>query len=213
MKTLHPLTTLNKKEIHELFECIKPAEHIFAKGEEIMRLDEKNNMAGMIVSGKAYLATTTFSGVRTIADHYDPGSFFGKGFSFSTDLDPYIIRAASLCRVYIIEYDKLMHCCEKRCEKHARLIDSLIMSTMHRAQLHIEVLSRRTIRDKLLTFFRQLSKEKDSRTFELPFSLSDLADYISVDRSAMMRELKKLNDEKLIVSHARKVSILKDIVI
>lgn len=213
MKTLYPLISLNQKETQELFDCIKPSEYVFAKGEEIMRLDEENNMAGIIISGRAYLVTTTFDGVRTIADHYEPGCFFGKGFSLCTDLDPYIIRAASSCRVYIMEYNKLMHCCDNRCEKHVRLIDSLIMSSMHHAQLHIEVLSRRTIRGKLLTLFRQMSKEKGSRTFELPLSLSDLADYISVDRSAMMRELKKLNDEKLIVSHARKVSILKDIII
>ena len=59
----------------------------------------------------------------------------------------------------------------------------------------VDVLSRRSIREKLLCYFRQLSQQAESRTFTLPFSLSTLADYIATDRSAMMRELKRLREE------------------
>ena len=54
----------------------------------------------------------------------------------------------------------------------------------------VDVLSRRSIREKLLCYFRQLAKKSGGTIFTLPFSLSALADYIATDRSAMMRELK-----------------------
>jgi CRP-like cAMP-binding protein len=71
----------------------------------------------------------------------------------------------------------------------------------------VDVLSRRSIREKLLCYFRQLADEAGSDTFTLPFSLSTLADYIATDRSAMMRELKRLREEGVIRSDGRKFTL------
>lgn len=71
----------------------------------------------------------------------------------------------------------------------------------------VEVLSRRSIRDKLLCYF-SLQQAKSGGSFTLPFSLSALADYISTDRSAMMRELKKLREGGVVQIEGRKVTIL-----
>ena len=70
------------------------------------------------------------------------------------------------------------------------------------------MLSRRSIRDKLLCYF-SLQQAKNGGSFTLPFSLSALADYISTDRSAMMRELKKLRDGGVVRVEGRKVEILR----
>ena len=64
--------------------------------------------------------------------------------------------------------------------------------------LRIELLSKKTIRDKILSYFRVLSENNFSKTFTLPFSLTDLADYLSIDRSAMMREIKILKEDGII---------------
>ena len=69
----------------------------------------------------------------------------------------------------------------------------------------VEVLSRRSIRDKLMCYFSLMAAKNRSGEFLLPFSLSALADYISTDRSAMMRELKKMRQEELVDVHGRKV--------
>ena len=60
------------------------------------------------------------------------------------------------------------------------------------------MLSQKTIRDKILSYFRILSQNSFSQTFTLPFSLTDLADYLGVDRSAMMREIKTLKEDGVI---------------
>ena len=69
------------------------------------------------------------------------------------------------------------------------------------------MLACRSIREKLLCFFEQLADEHGSRTFPLPFSLSALADYISADRSAMMREMRKMREEGLICTEGRSVTL------
>ena len=69
----------------------------------------------------------------------------------------------------------------------------------------VEILSRRSIRDKLMCYFGMLAAKSNSSRFSLPFSLSALADYISTDRSAMMRELKKMREEGIVEIEGRKV--------
>ena len=71
----------------------------------------------------------------------------------------------------------------------------------------IELLTKRTIREKLLTYFSILSNRNLSKTFLLPFSLTDLADYLNVDRSAMMRELKSLKEEGFIKKSRNKITL------
>ena len=63
---------------------------------------------------------------------------------------------------------------------------------------HLEAVSQRSIRDKLMTYFETLSSKNNSNTFTIPFTMSSLADYLSIDRSAMSRELGKMKDEGLI---------------
>ena len=74
---------------------------------------------------------------------------------------------------------------------------------------HIDVLSHRTIREKLMAYFMIQSSKNDSPSFSLPFTRSSLADYISVDRSAMMREIKKLKDDGIIEISQKDVKLLK----
>ena len=73
----------------------------------------------------------------------------------------------------------------------------------------MKVLSKRTIRDKLLTYFSILSNKNYNKIITIPYSLTTLADYLSVDRSAMMRELKSLSDEGFIIKESKnKIKLL-----
>ena len=74
--------------------------------------------------------------------------------------------------------------------------------------MRIELLTKRSIRDKLIGYFTMLSTRNLSKSFSLPFSLTDLADYLSVDRSAMMRELKLLKEEGFIEKNGNKITLL-----
>ena len=70
--------------------------------------------------------------------------------------------------------------------------------------MQVETLLRRSIREKLLCYF---SIQAAGGTFTLPFTLSALADYISTDRSAMMRELRKLRNEGLVQVEGRQIAL------
>ncbi len=73
--------------------------------------------------------------------------------------------------------------------------------------IRIELLTKRSIREKLQTYFTTLTKAGMNRTFFIPLSYTDLADYLSVDRSAMMRELKSLQEEGFISRDGNKITL------
>lgn len=84
----------------------------------------------------------------------------------------------------------------------------LIINNVVNLNTKIELLSKKNIRDKLLSYFDLLASQKLSKSFILPLSLTDLADYLSIDRSAMMRELSHLKDEGFIEKNGRKIKLL-----
>ena len=72
----------------------------------------------------------------------------------------------------------------------------------------IEVLEKKTIRDRLLEYFELEYNKTYSRTINLPFNLKDLSNYIAVNRSAMFRELKNLKEERFISIKGKKITLL-----
>lgn len=59
-------------------------------------------------------------------------------------------------------------------------------------------MSKRSTREKLISYLSEEAKKQTSSTFTIPFNRQQLADFLSVDRSAMSNELCKMRDEGLI---------------
>lgn len=108
-------------------------------------------------------------------------------------------------------YDDLQKKCKPHCVFHQKLLDSLSSLYLNKVielNTRIELLSKRTIREKLLGYFNVVSSKNMGKTFQLSFSLTDLADYLSVDRSAMMREIRNLMDEGFISKQGNRIKLL-----
>lgn len=112
------------------------------------------------------------------------------------------------------EYQHIVNCFKpKACQHHTRLVENMLTLLAQKAidlSERIDILSRRTTREKLLSYFSRIC-QSESQSFVLPLSYSALADYLCVDRSAMMREIKKLKDEGIIKTQKRKITIVKDL--
>ena len=191
-------------------ECFAPVKKVFKKGELIIKATSENNKIGIIKKGTAYLTTINSDAQRRILEYYQNGNMIGKSFIPNNEGAIYYIIAKTDCTVDFISYQKLFTCCEKGCSKHIAIIDELLMTSTRKAIMHIDIIGQRTLKAKLLSYFEHLHLQKDSNCFTIPLPLTDLADYLAVDRSAMMREIKKLNQDNIIKSDKRKVTLLKD---
>lgn len=194
---------LVKSDIIGLTECFAPIRREYGRGEVITICSPENDTIGIISSGTVYLVSTNAEEQRRILDYYSSGEIFGIHFIPANEDKDYYIVAKTACKISFVKYKKFISCCENHCERHTKVIDNLIMTSVKNHLAHIDILSQRTLRSKLLSFFEYIKFSGNSNSFTLPLPLSDLADYLAVDRSAMMREIKKLNDEKLIISKRR----------
>ena len=127
--------------------------------------------------------------------------YFGEIFYNLNINNELFVKAREKTKVLMFNNDIFEKKCKKNCKFHDELLvglPNLVLTKVSDLNLRIELLSQKTIRDKLLSYFRILSENNFSKTFVIPFSLTDLADYLSIDRSAMMRELKMLKEDGII---------------
>lgn len=203
---------ITNEECARMFQCFGAREAGYEAGALISEFDGEQNAVGVLLSGSADLVRLDADGNRTILETLEEGGVFGEVLAFSgAGGDSIFLECRRDCRVLYLDYDQITKRCENACACHSQVVTNLFQ-LLSKKSLHlsrrIEVLACRSIREKLLCFFEQLADEHGSRTFPLPFSLSMLADYISTDRSAMMREMRKMREEDLISTEGRSVTLL-----
>lgn len=205
-------TNLNIENFLYDFEhsCQKVQKKTFAKGETITSYIEKRNQFCILLSGNADLVRYDLNGNKTIVEHFSKNNIFGEVFYIVTTNNELLVEAKENCEVLFFIYDDINKKCQKNCKFHQTLtqyLPELILSKVIDLNMRIELLTKRSIRDKLLSYFSILSTRKLSTSFELPYSLTDLADYLSIDRSAMMRELKLLKEDGFVTKTGNRITL------
>ena len=191
--------------------CNKIKKKSFEKGEIITTYLLNRKQICILIQGKADLIGFDFNGNKTIIERFIKNDIFGETFYHVNTNNDLFVLAKEDCEVLFFNYDIFEKKCKKNCKLHQDLFNTLpylVLNKIVTLNTRIELLSKRTIRDKLLTYFSILSKKNSSKSFTLPFTLTDLADYISVDRSAMMRELNSLKKDKIIKKIDNKIILL-----
>ena len=183
----------------------------FRKNETITTYIQKRNQVCIILSGEADLVRYDLNGNKSIIEHFSQNDIFGEAFYIVTTNNELSVEAKKSCEVLFFSYDNIHQKCTQNCKFHSILSENfsnLILNKVMDLNTRIEILSKRTIREKLRSYFNILSTRNLNKSFSLPFSLTDLADYLSVDRSAMMRELKSLKDEGFIDKTGNRITLL-----
>ena len=206
-------TNFDKKIFIENFKhtCNKVQIKKFVKGETVTTYIEKRNQICIVLSGEVDLIRYDFNGNKTIIGHFVDDDIFGEVFFPANTNNELFAIARKNSEILFFTYDTLFTKCRRNCDFHKTLTSSLselFLSKIVELNLRIEILTKRNTRSKILSYFEILSKGSLRKTFTLPYSYTDLADFLSVDRSAMMRELKLLIDEGFIKKNGSKITLL-----
>ena len=206
-------TNFNKKNFIENFKnsCNKVQIKKFIKSEIVTTYIEKRNQICIVLSGEVDLIRYDVNGNKVIIGHFVDNDIFGEVFYPANTNNELFAVAHKNSEILFYTYDSLSNKCKKNCEFHKELTNSLsqlFLEKIVELNLRIELLTTKSTREKILSYFRILSKGSLRRTFTLPYSYTDLADFLSVDRSAMMRELKLLIDDGFIKKNGSKITLL-----
>lgn len=172
-----------------------------------MKLD--NNII-IVLDGYLQITRTDYNGNKFVIEELEEGSVFGSIIS-SINSNEYEVNVIENSVILIIDFDHIIDndITIKGYNQFLKNLLYIINSKIEKNNERIIILTNKTIRDRLLEYFRLISKRNNnSKIVYLPFSYIALADYLAVDRCSMSREMKHLKEEGLIEVEGKKIKLL-----
>ena len=167
---------------------------------------------GIVLSGSAQILQVDYYGNRSILSNVGPGEVFAEAFACAeVRALPVTVVANEPCEIMMIDCSHILHTCQNNCGFHQQLIFNLMKDLASKTIMfhqRIDVTSKRTTREKLMTYLTLQAKFADSRSFDIPFDRQELADYLEVDRSGLSAEISKLKKEGILDSRKNHFELL-----
>ena len=176
----------------------------YNKNKIILSNAKNDDIICILISGHIQIIKNDISGNTTIIEDIRENDIFGSISANISSYD-YEIITKEESSIIVIELDNIIKDCNNQI--FIKNLLQVFYKKIKEFNNRIEILTNKTIRDKLLSYFNMMSMS-NNRIIYLPFSYSELADYLSVNRSAMTREIKLLKEEGLIETKGRKIKIL-----
>ena len=157
---------------------------------------------GIMLSGSAQIIQTDYYGNRSILSGIEPSEIFAGSFACAEISSlPVTVIANEPSEVMLIDCNHILHTCSNNCEFHQQLIFNLMKNLASKAimfQQKDEIISKRSTREKLMTYLTFQAKKAHKDSFDIPFDRQELADYLEVNRSGLSVEISKLCREGVI---------------
>lgn len=195
-----------------LLQCLGAVERQIAKNNFVFTAGDTVSTIGVVLSGSVHVMQEDFWGNRAILAGIGPGGLFGEAFSCAGQRRlPVSVRAVQPTQLLLIDCRKVITTCPSACGFHTRLVQNLLQILAEKNIMltqKMEILTRRTTREKLLAYLSAEAARAGGRAFSIPFDRQELADYLSVDRSAMSNELSKMQREGILTFHRNAFELL-----
>ena len=193
---------INTADMEGMLGCIGYHIKNYRKG-EIIALEEENiNHVGVVLEGSVDMLKEDIWGNRTMLVRTYPQDVFGETFACGEDsLSVVTFAAAEDSKVLFLSFCRVMHTCTHACQFHQTLIENMVrlIARKNRELMRkVEVVSKRTLREKILAYLSIQSQTQGTSRFEIPLGRIEWAEYLCADRSALTRELAKMKEEGLI---------------
>jgi len=202
-------TNISEKNQEKILKILEASTLNFKPNCQILTSVKLDNMIGIVLSGYMQIIRTDYNGNRTIIEELTENDVFGTTISSLTNECEIITKEDT--KIVIIDFNNILNDVENNLSYYKQFIKNLLeiySDKINTKNERIEILTKKTIRDKLLEYFKIVSKRNNSKKIYLTMTYIELADYLAVDRSAMTRELKNLSEEGFIKREEKKITLL-----
>lgn len=193
---------IQSDELEMMLRCIGYHIGTCEKGSIISFEQEEIRQIGIILSGVVEMIKEDFWGNKTVLVRMEKGEMFGETFACGADSRSIVSFAVSeKAKILFLSFHKVMNTCTMTCKFHHRLVENMveIIAKKNRELMYkIDILSKKTLREKIMAYLSLQAQSTDSGYFEIPLGRVEMAEYICADRSALTRELTKMKKEGLI---------------
>ena len=205
---------ITPKNIEKLKRILKTSTIKFSKNVNILSNVNLGDFIGIIDSGSVQLIYNDYNGNKILLEDIKKGEMFGS-LDFSLDTEELSCISKEPTQITFIEYNQITNDEIVKTDFYIIFIKNLIKilnEQITKKNERIELLTKKTTRDKLIEYLKKTSQKKGTKKFELPMTYTELASYLSVDRSAMTREMKYLKEDGFIETKGKIISISEEMI-
>lgn len=193
---------ISENELSILLNCLKSETVDFKKGEFVLHRGTSIQKMGFVISGTVHIVKEDFWGNRVIIGRSGPGQIFAESYACLPN-EPLTVSviAAKNSQILFLDIGRIFQVCTAACNFHTKLIQNLLTVLAARNLMltqKVEHMAQKTTREKLLSYLSGEAARAGKSEFVIPYNRQELADYLSVDRSAMSTELSKLQREGIL---------------
>ena len=200
--------------ITAMLDCLHARLRRYPKGAYVFRQGDRMEEIPILVQGCLHIQRDDYWGSRSILGRLGPGEMFGEAYA-APDSEPLRNDVAAVEDSAVVFFDvrRVLGGCAAACPYHTQVVQNLFFALCGKNRTLVQklgYLSQRTTRDKLISYLSGEARRQNSADFTIPFNRQQLADYLSVDRSAMSSELCKLRDEGLLTFRKNHFTLLQN---
>jgi CRP-like cAMP-binding protein len=193
---------VEEEDVFSMLSCLGARLRTYKKGEYVLRQGQNLSDILVLAEGGLHIQRDDYWGNRSILGHIGVGEIFGEAYA-SPESGALLndVVAVENSSVFFFDVKRVITTCSSACRFHTLVVQNLFfaISEKNRSLVQkLDYLSRRTTREKLISYLSEEAKKQNSSYFTIPFNRQQLADYLSVDRSAMSNELCKMRDDGLL---------------
>ncbi|MBQ8250153.1 MAG: Crp/Fnr family transcriptional regulator [Clostridia bacterium] len=203
---------ISDDELIPMLGCLGADVREYKRGDMIFSEGDTAKFLGIVLSGEVQIEQVDYYGNRDIVGSVGVGGIFGETFACAkVESLPVDVICVSDCEIMLVGVGRITKSCSNACAFHSMVIYNLMQMVAEKnLMLHkkIEIISRRTTREKLMAYLLYEAKRAGSDTFEIPYDRQSLADYLDVDRSGLSVEISKLRAEGIIEADKKHFTLL-----
>ncbi len=202
LKRTQLFSGVGEEEIGAMLNCLQAKLCTYKKGKYVLRQGEHLDKILVLVGGKLHIQRDDYWGNRSIINMVSIGEMFGEAYvapESGTLMND--VLAVEDSAVIFFDVKRIITVCSAACRFHSMVVQNLFFAISEKNRKLVQKLTfmtKRTTREKLIAYLSEEAKRQNSSEFSIPFNRQQLADFLSVDRSAMSNELCKMRDEGLI---------------
>ncbi len=203
---------IDEESLLKMLHCLGAKVDTFDKKYTVFREGSPAKYLGIVLSGSVQIAQTDYFGNRNILSNIGASEIFAEAFAAAGVKSlPVSVIANEQSEIMFIDCGHILHTCKNGCAFHHQLIFNLMKDLADKTIMFhekMEIMSKRTTREKLLEYLTGCSKSFGSNSFVIPFDRQELADYLGVDRSGLSVEISKLKKEGVLDYHRSHFKLL-----
>ena len=193
---------MSPEEVQTMLSCLSAQTRSFQRGATIYHAGDTVSSMGLVLCGSVSIENNDVWGNKSILDKVGPGQVFAETYACVPG-EPLMISvvAAETTEVLFLDMTRVLQVCSNACGFHTKLIRNLLaISSQKNLRLSRRIFhtSSKSIRGRLLSYLSFQATQHGRCDFTIPFNRQQLADYLSVDRSAMSNELSKMQRDGLV---------------